>query len=210
MRWQTTAVLAVLLAVLGGFYYVYEVRLGPEREKTEARKGRVFRAEPADVDGGRAQAPDEPVRPQARGRRLADPRAGEGARRPRAVDETLTIGGHRQDGPRDRRQPRRSRSPTSASTSPPAEITLTLKDGKQLGLLLGAKSPTGVWVYAREADKPAVFVVGESVLRDATRPVADFRDKTVLAFDRKDVTGFEIVTRDETLAVERADAIAGG
>jgi len=26
MRWQTTAVLAVLLLALGGFYYVYEVR----------------------------------------------------------------------------------------------------------------------------------------------------------------------------------------
>src|SRR4029450_11692301 len=78
---------------------------------------------------------------------------------------------------------------------PAAEITAKLKDGKSLGLLLGAKSPTGVWVYAREADTPAVFVVGESILRDATRPVAEFRDKTVLAFDQKDVTGLEIVTR---------------
>ena len=82
---------------------------------------------------------------------------------------------------------------------PAADITLTLKDGKTLGLQLGAKNPTGVWVYARERDKPAVFVVGESVLRDATKPVADFRDRTILAFDAKDVTGFEIVLPDETL-----------
>ena len=45
MRWQTTAALAVILVALGAFYYVYEIRLGPEREKTEARKGRVFAAE---------------------------------------------------------------------------------------------------------------------------------------------------------------------
>ena len=62
-----------------------------------------------------------------------------------------------------------------------------------------------MWVYAREADKPAVFVVGESVLRDSTRPVADFRDKAVLAFDQKDVTGLEIVTADDTIAAEQAD-----
>ena len=31
MRWQTTAVLAAILIALGAFYYVYEVRLGPER-----------------------------------------------------------------------------------------------------------------------------------------------------------------------------------
>jgi len=31
MRWQTTAILAVVLIALGVFYYVYEIRLGPER-----------------------------------------------------------------------------------------------------------------------------------------------------------------------------------
>ena len=51
---------------------------------------------------------------------------------------------------------------------PAADLTLTTKDGKQLGLQLGGKNPTGVWVYARERDKPAVFVLPDSVLRDAT------------------------------------------
>src|SRR5262249_10952812 len=88
---------------------------------------------------------------------------------------------------------------------PAAEITMTLKDGKQLGLLLGAKSPTGVWVYAQERGKPNVFVIGDSVLRDAQRPLADFRDKSILAFDRQQVTGLEIVTRDDTMALEPAD-----
>src|SRR3989440_10833706 len=86
-----------------------------------------------------------------------------------------------------------------------ADMTLTLKDGKTVGLTLGAKNPTGVWVYAREQGKPAVFVLGESVLRDATRPVADFRDRMVLAFDAKDVTGFEVTLPEETLGAERAD-----
>jgi len=33
MRWQTTAILAAVLIALGAFYYVYELRLGPERER---------------------------------------------------------------------------------------------------------------------------------------------------------------------------------
>ena len=49
MRWQSTAALAVVLIALAGFYYVYEVRLAPEREKAEARKGRIFTADPKDV-----------------------------------------------------------------------------------------------------------------------------------------------------------------
>src|SRR3989442_1074436 len=128
MRWQTTAILAVVLLALGAFYYVYEIRGGPERAKVEAQKGRPW-----------------------------------------------TV------------------------------VTLRLKNGRQLGLQLGVKNPTGVWVYAREADKPAVFVVSDTVLRDVTRPLADLRDKTVLAFGQRQVTAFEVVTPEETLAVEQVD-----
>jgi hypothetical protein len=203
MRWQTTAVLAVLLVALGVFYYIYEIRLGPEREKTEGRKGRVFTAEPADVSEVEIKRTDGVVKlkRQDDGWQVLEPVKARGDRG--AVDETVT----------SLVTARMDREIEAAPTAlgdfgldkPVAEVTLRLKDGKDLGLSLGAKSPTGVWVYAREAGKPAVFVVGESALRDATRPVADFRDKSVLAFDQKDVTGLEIVTRDDTLAIEQAD-----
>jgi Domain of unknown function (DUF4340) len=203
MRWQTTAVLAVLLVALGVFYYIYEIRLGPEREKTEGRKGRVFTAEPADVNEVEIKRTDGIVKLKREGDgwQVLEPVKARGDRG--AIDETVT----------SLITARMDREIEAAPTAlgdfgldkPAAEVTLRLKDGKDLGLSLGAKSPTGVWVYAREAGKPAVFVVGESALRDATRPVADFRDKSVLAFDQKDVTGLEIVTRDDTLALEQAD-----
>jgi len=203
MRWQTTAVLAAILIALGAFYYVYEVRLGPEREKTEGRKGRVFTAEPADVTEVEIKRPDSvlKLKREGDGWQILEPVKARGDRGP--IDETVTsVVTARMD-----------REIESAPTAlgdfgldkPAAEVTLRLKDGKQLGLVLGAKSPTGVWVYAREAGKPAVFVVGDSVLRDTTRPLADFRDKAVLAFDQKDVTALEIITRDDTIAVEQAD-----
>ena len=203
MRWQTTAVLAAILIALGAFYYVYEVRLGPEREKTEGRKGRVFTVESADVTEVEIKRPDSVVKLKREGDgwQILEPVKARGDRGP--IDETVTsVVTARMD-----------REIESAPTAlgdfgldkPAAEVTLRLKDGKQLGLVLGAKSPTGVWVYAREAGKPAVFVVGDSVLRDTTRPLADFRDKAVLAFDQKDVTALEIITRDDTIAVEQAD-----
>ncbi len=203
MRWQTTAVLAAILIALGAFYYVYEVRLGPEREKTEGRKGRVFTAEPADVTEVEIKRPDSVVKLKREGDgwQILEPVKARGDRGP--IDETVT----------SVITARMDREIESAPTAlgdfgldkPAAEVTLRLKDGKQLGLVLGAKNPTGVWVYAREAGKPAVFVVGDSVLRDTTRPLADFRDKAVLAFDQKDVTALEIITRDDTIAVEQTD-----
>ncbi|HKQ66607.1 MAG TPA: DUF4340 domain-containing protein [Methylomirabilota bacterium] len=203
MRWQTTAVLAAILIVLGAFYYVYEVRLGPEREKVESRKGRVFTLEPADVTELDIKRADSTVKLKREGDgwQIQAPVNGRGDRG--AVDETVTsIVTARMD--REIEADPKALGDYGLD-KPAAEITLRLKDGKQAGLILGAKSPTGVWVYAREAGKPAVFVVGDSVLRDSTRPVAEFRDKTVLAFEQREVTGLEIDTRDDKIALEQAD-----
>ena len=203
MRWQTTVALAAVLVALGAFYYVYEIRMAPEREKVAGRKDRVWTVEPADVAEVRLKRSDDVVRlkREADGWRILEPVAARADRG--AVDDALTT---IVTAKADREIAAAPASLTEFGLDKPAaEVTATLKDGKQLGLLLGSKSPTGVWVYARDRDKPAVFVVGESVLRDATKPVADFRDKTLLAFDRGAVAGFEIVTRDDTLVVENVD-----
>jgi hypothetical protein len=190
----------LLLAVLGGFYYVYEVRWGPARDEATARKGRVFNADTKDVTTIQIKRPDDTVRLQREGEewQLQEPVKARGSRT--SVDEllanVLTAKIDREIDP----------NPKSLADfgldKPVADLTLTLKDGKSLGLQLGAKNPTGVWVYARERDKTAVFVLGETVLRDATKPVADLRDRTILAFDSKQVSGFEVVLPDETLVVE--------
>lgn len=203
MRWQTTAVLAVLLIALGVFYYVYEVRLGPEREKTEARKGRVFTVEPVDVNEVVLRRGEETVRLRRAGESwdMLEPLKSAGDRG--TVEEVVTSVATARMDREIEAQPQNLGD--FGLDKPAAEATLLLKDGKQVGLRLGSKSPTGTWVYAQETGKPSVIVVSDGVLRDVTRPLADWRSKTVLAFDRKDVTGVDIVTRDETLAIETSD-----
>ena len=166
MRWQTTAVLAALLLALGAFFYLYEVRWGPPARRPRPARAGVFAADTKDVTEVEIKRPEDTVRLKREGDdwQMLEPLRARGSRP--AVDETLANRDDRQDRPRDRGQARVARS-TSASTSRPPTSTLTLKDGKKLGLTLGAKTPTGVWVYARERDKPAVFVLGESVLRDS-------------------------------------------
>jgi len=203
MRWQTTAVLAVVLLALGTFYYVYEIRGGPERAKIEAQKGRLWTVDAADVDEMELKRGAEAVtlKRESDGWRLLVPVTARGDRS--RVDETLTT----------LTTARVDREIESAPTrldqygldKPAAAVTLQLKDGRRLELQLGAKSPTGVWVYAREAGKAAVFVVSDTVLRDVTRPLSEFRDKTVLAFGARQVTAFEVVTREGMLAVEQVD-----
>jgi hypothetical protein len=202
MRWRSTAVLAVVLAGLGVFYWVYEIRLGPERQQAEARKGRLFTAESADVTELTIRRKEDTVRVTRDGEawQVLEPVRARGDRG--KIEETITtLVGARADREieADPQKPEEF-----GLAKPAADVTLRLKDGKTLGLQLGARSPTGAWVYAREAGKPAVIALGDSVLRDATRPVADFRDKTVIAYDRAQVTGFTITT-DVTTVVEHAD-----
>src|SRR5256885_9405846 len=175
MRWQTTAILAVVLLALGAFYYVYEIKGGPERAKVEAQKGRLWTVDAADVTEVELRRGGEVgrLKREPDGWRLVGPVTARGDRG--KVDETLTT----------LTTARVDREIESAPTQleaygldkPAAVVTLRLKNGRQLGLQLGVKNPTGVWVYAREADKPAVFVVSDTVLRDVTRPLADLRDR---------------------------------
>src|SRR6267378_3491777 len=90
MRWQTTAALAVVLLLVGAFYYVYEVRWAPDRERAETRKGRVFSAEAADVTAVELKRRDDTVR-LARAGDAWELRSPVVARGDRArVEETLT------------------------------------------------------------------------------------------------------------------------
>jgi hypothetical protein len=200
MRWQSSAVLALLLVLVGGFYYLYEVRWAADRERAESRKGRVFGAEAADVTALELKRPDETVTLKRDGDawRLTAPITARGNKG--TVDEALTtILTAKIDREIDAKP---AALGDFGLEKPAAQVALTLKDGKQVGIDLGTKSPTGVWVYAREQGKPAVFVLPDSVLREATRPVVDFRDRTILAFERRDVSGVEVVTDADTIVVE--------
>ncbi|HEX3179191.1 MAG TPA: DUF4340 domain-containing protein [Methylomirabilota bacterium] len=202
MRWKTSALLAVLLVALGGFYYIYEIRGEADRERAASRKGRVFTAEPADVTTFQLKRPDDTVTLSRDGDawRLTSPITARGNRG--TIDDTLTT---ILTAKIDREIEAKPASLADFGLDrPAAQVMLTLKDGKQLALDLGAKSPTGVWVYAREEGKPAVFALGDSVLRDATRPVVDFRDRTIMAFERRDVTGVDVVADGDTIAIEPA------
>src|SRR5688500_2416287 len=179
MRWQTSAVLALLLAIVGGFYYLYEVRWAADRERAESRKGRVFTVEAADVTALELKRPDETVALKRDGDawRLTAPMAARGNRG--TVDEALTtILTAKIDREIDAK-------PASLADfgleKPAAQVGVTLEDGKQ-----------------------GVCVLSDSVLREATRPLVGFRDRAILAFERRDVTGVEVVTDADTILVEPA------
>ena len=205
MGWKTTAVALVVLLLLGGFYLYDERYLSPRREKAEQQKNRVWTGiEPKDVEEVTLTRKDDVVRLKRApdGWEIVEPVKARAASAPveDLVAALVTAKMDREVGPAG------SGLAEFGLDAPPAQVAVTVKGRSEpLRLAFGAKNPTGVWVYAKKPEAGGVLVVSDTVFRDVTKPLAEFRDRTVLAFDRKNVTGFEVVTAEDTVAVEAVD-----
>jgi hypothetical protein len=201
MSWKTLTVLAVLAAGLGGFLVFDSYYLTPKREKTTSVKGRLWTIEPKDVDTLTIKRKDDTVRLKRAGDgwEMLEPiktRANAGA-----VNEMVTgLATARVDREID---PNPSRLADFGLEPPAAMVTLEVKgQAAPLTLAVGGKNPTGVWVYAREGSKPAVVAIGDSVSRDVTRPVAEFRDRALFTFDRRNVTAVDLDVDGSKMTLE--------
>src|SRR2546422_9025357 len=128
MRWQTPAVLAIVLIALGAFYYVYRVRKGPEREKAQSNERRVWTTDTAEVQELTLERPGDVVKVKREGTgwEMLEPVKARGDRG-KIEDVITTIVTARSD-----------REIVAAPGSvadfgldkPAAKITMKLKDGK--------------------------------------------------------------------------------
>jgi hypothetical protein len=191
MRWLTATVLAVLLVGLGTFYYVYDIRQAPGREKAAAVKDRLWKdLEGKDVEEIVVRKGDtETLHLKKTGEAWGVVAPVAASADKRAVDElamslaTLRV---------EREIEANPQKPADFGLAPPAtEVTFKAK-GQDRTVKLGAKSPSGIWAYAQEGGKPAILLVPEGILTDSQKPASEYRDKTLLAFERKDVKTVEV------------------
>jgi hypothetical protein len=199
-RGKTIVILLLLAAGLGGFFYYDTYWLNPRREKAESAKGRIWTVEPKDVEGVVIARKNETIRLKrtADGWEMLEPLRVRADRA--AVDDMVTgLATARMDREIDASPAR----PADFGLDPPeAEVRLEVKGAAApLVLRVGSKNPTGVWVYAREGDKPAVITMSESIARDTGRPVADFRDRTVITLDRRNLTGLDLDVGGDQMAL---------
>src|SRR5216683_6273146 len=201
MSWKTLTVLVVLAAGLGGFLVFDSYYLTPKREKTTSVKGRLWTIEPKDVESLTIKRKDDTVKLKRTGDgwEMLEPVKTRG--NASAVNETVTgLATARVDREVDANPAKLS---DFGLEPPEAVVTMEVKgQAAPLTLTVGGKNQTGVWVYAREGSKPAVVAVGESVFRDTARPISDFRDKTVFAFDRKNVTAVDLDLEGSKMTLE--------
>jgi len=193
VNWKSAVVLIALASALGGFFYYDTYWLTPARDKAESTKGRLWTTlEPRDVEALTIKRRSDTVRlkrVEGGGWEMLEPVKTRGDRAT-ADDVVTSLATLRRDREID---PNPTRLGDFGLDPVAAEVRLQVKGRKEpLVLLVGTKSPTGAWVYAKEDGKSAVMTVSEVVERDTGRPAADFRDKTVVAFDKKSVSAVDL------------------
>jgi hypothetical protein len=199
---RAIAALAIAAALLGGGYYLIDVRGRAAREEALRAERRVVHFDPARV---RQIAIDKP------GERVAL-RGGGGAWRivspieevadPQVVEGLLSFVGRLEtvrslDGVSD--------LAAVGLDRPAATLALTADDGQTLTLLLGGPNPVKTGVYAAVQGAPLVFLAPARLAAELgkTPYVDELRDRAILRLDAERITRFEIARHGTHISVSR-------
>jgi hypothetical protein len=85
-------------------------------------------------------------------------------------------------------------------------IRITLHDGKAKTdrvLLIGKESEKDKY-YARDASRPAIFIVDKEIAEKAKRPLFDWRDKGIAKVDREKIDKIEILRGADNLSFSKS------
>ena len=78
---------------------------------------------------------------------------------------------------------------------PNVEVTVTKKDGKSAGLLVGDPTPTNSGSYAKLPDSSKIYTVASFVKTGLDKSVNDLRDKRLLTFDSDKLTRVQLAAK---------------
>ncbi len=199
MRFKTTAVLAAILVALGLYVWFYEVRRPAEQERQKEAEQKVFLFSSKEEVGKLALIyPEKKIvcgkKPDGDWR-LIYPIETEGDKN--AIDRIIS----NLEGAKAEQVVADSAANLSefGLLYPNVGVYLDLKEGTTDTLLLGDKSPTGDFVFARKICHPQVFTLPSWLLSSLEKTIYDLRDKRILAFDKAEVRKLEIAQRRQRI-----------
>ncbi len=201
MIWRNLGIVAVLFVGLGAFVYFYEIEGGKKREEEAEQAKKLFQFEKEDVTSISLARSGDPITMQKEDdawklvapiEARADTTAADGLASELSstkVERSL------EPNPVDWK--------TFGLENPSMKIRVALQDGKTLELELGDKDFNQSSVFGRIPGQEKVLVLPSLLYSNADKELFDFRDKTVLDFDRERVQEVEIRSRRKTYRLEK-------
>ena len=203
MKAKNLIVYAIILAVLGGVYWVYDVRLAGDRQREATEKAKIFNLNFDQVTRVVSKVGDREFRierdPGTDEWRMTEP---VDTPADRWAVEGMVVGVL--EAEKDRvLENSGSNLAEYGLDKPSAQLTLSNEKGPLAPtLFLGGTNPMGFLSYARLGDEKDVFTVTAPVRQDLTHSLYDLRDKSLVLIPGEKVDRIRIEGRG-VLALER-------
>ncbi len=202
MRVRTPLVLFTLLVVLGGIYYVLEVRRSPTPSDTRPK---LFPIEQKDVTRLTLQTKEGrlTISREKEGWTLTEPLKAPGDKF--AIDSLV---GTLASTPIERTV---EESPASLAPfgleKPSLTLTLTTVAGTPSTVHLGDATPTKGSLYAKKDGDPRVVLLPEWLRSSLTKKPFELRDKTVLAVNQDKVVRIDLRSSKGNIRLEKSEGL---
>ena len=201
MIWRNLGIVAVLFAGLGAFVYFYEIEGGKRREEAAEEAKKLFQFENEEVKSISLTRSDGSIilEKENGSWKLVAPieaKADEAAVDGLASELSSTLLERSlESSPVDWKD--------YGLENPNLKITVGLKDGRRLNLELGDKDFNQASVFGRVPHLAKVLVLPASLYTTVDKELLDFRDKSVLDFDREQVREVRIRARRKTYRLQK-------
>ena len=201
MIWRNLGIVAVLFVGLGAFVYFYEIEGGKKREEAAEQAKKLFQFDKEEVKSISLDRDSGSIilKKENGGWKLVAPIEAK-------ADETAVEG---LASELSSTQVERSLEPGPVDwkdyglDNPNLKISVGLQDGRRLDLELGDKDFNQDSVFGRIPRLAKVLVLPGLLYTTADKEPVDFRDKTVLEFDREQVREVEIRARRKTYRLQK-------
>ncbi len=201
MIWRNLGIVAVLFAGLGAFVYFYEIEGGKRREEAAEEAKKLFQFDKEEVKSISLTRSDGSIilEKENGSWKLVAPieaKADEAAVDGLASELSSTLLERSlESSPVDWKD--------YGLENPNLKITVDLKDGRRLNLELGDKDFNQASVFGRVPHLAKVLVLPALLYTAVDKELLDFRDKSVLDFDREQVREVRIRARRKTYRLQK-------
>ena len=200
--------MAIVLVVLAGFVYFYEIRGREAREEAERVEGLLLDFDTESVQGITLETAEGLVE-IARGEggwRIVQPYT-------LAADDTAVDSLLRQLASAGQERLVMEDAGDLVPfglEAPPVRLALLLDDRETLSLRVGGGTPVGYNVYVMRGDERDVYMTPAALKDNLDKSLFDLRDKQVLSFEDSEVEGIDIVGDSFEVSLRREAETAEG
>ncbi|NOY77568.1 MAG: DUF4340 domain-containing protein [Calditrichaeota bacterium] len=192
MKTKNTLILLVILIAISAYVYFYEIKGGEERKKEKEAAAELLPIKKDDVSEVILERPADHVRIHAKKTddqwKIIEPIETEGDKF--AIEGLINSV---LNSKVNRVVAHDTSSLQDFGLKPPEGIIiLSTKSGQHDTIFVGSKNPTGSFLFIRKNHQPEVELTSTSMSYEVKRNLFDFRDKTVLKFEKENVDKLDL------------------